>query len=426
MIRRLHRRVVGPLQEFLQTEAAGGTVLLLATALALALANLPTKETFFDVLEHELTLGFGDWAIRESVEAWVNDALMTIFFFVAGLEIKRELVEGELRDRRTAALPIMAALGGMVVPALVYTALNAGEPSLRGAGIPVATDIAFAVGVVILMGRRVPAGLKVFLLTLAIADDIGGIVVIALFYGTSISGPWLASAAIGILGIWAMRRVGVSAIWPYVIVGAWVWLATYESGIHATIAGVVLGLMTPVAPVKGRRIVHQLEHRLHPWSSYLVIPVFALANAGVDFGGGALDAALRSRVTWGVAAGLLVGKTVGVTATTMIAVRARIGRLPSGMTPRHVVGMGMLAGIGFTVALFVAQLSFPAHPEFLEHAKVGIFLGSLVSAAAGWLWLSTMARRAEEPATSSAEPGAAPEGHMTESRQKLDAESSPS
>lgn len=385
----IRRRIIRPVQEFLSTETAGGGVLLAATLLALALANLPVRDLYHDVLEYHLKIGLGDVAITETVEAWVNDALMTLFFFVVGLEIKRELVEGELRDPKTAALPVIAAGGGMVVPALIFAVLNLGDDTIRGWGIPVATDIAFAVGMLALLGRRVPGSLKIFLLTLAIADDIGGILVIALFYTETLSGPWLAGAVAGLLVIWGMQKAGVKSIAPYLVVGFGVWLATFESGIHATIAGVILGLMTPVAPVGGRRVLHKLEHRLHPWTSFAIIPIFALANAGLELSGEALGEAYRSRVTWGIILGLVVGKTIGVTAATLLAARFDLGRLPRAVTTRHVIGVGMLAGIGFTVALFIANLSFPStlHPELLENARVGVLTGSVVAAILGSLWL---------------------------------------
>lgn len=393
MIKKAAARITGPLQEFIALEASGGIVLLGGTAVALLLANLPTRDAFHDLLAHEIAVGVGDARIVESVEAWINDALMTLFFFVVGLEIKRETVEGELRDRRTAALPVLAAVGGMIVPALLYMVVNLGEPTLRGAGVPVATDIAFCVGVVALLGARVPPTLKVFLLTLAIADDIGGILVIAVFYSTSLSGPWLGAAAAGLLLVWALRRVGVAVIWPFVVVGLGIWVAMYESGVHATIAGVALGLLTPVEPTGGRKILHTLEHRLHPWSSLLVIPLFALANAGIELSSDAIGEAFSSRVTWGVILGLVVGKALGVSAATMLALRAGVGRLPAGLERRHILGVGLLAGIGFTVAIFVANISFPDQPTLLEDAKVGIFVASLLSAALATAWLLGVAPR---------------------------------
>lgn len=400
----IRSRILRPVQDFLQTEAAGGVVLLFATAAALAAANLPVSDTYHDVVGHELELGFGDASITETIGGWINSALMTLFFFVVGLEIKREIVEGELRDPKTAALPVIAAAGGMAVPALIYAVVNLGEPTIRGWGVPVATDIAFAVGIVVLLGRRIPPGLKIFLLTLAIADDIGGIVVIALFYTEALSGPWLGGAAAGLLVVWVMQKTGVALITPYVVVGLWVWVATHESGVHATIAGVTLGLMTPVAPVAGRRILHTLEDRLHPWSSYVAVPLFALANAGIDLSGSALGDALTTRVTWGVILGLVVGKILGVSLAVVVAVRAGVGRLPGAVTQSHVVGVAMLAGIGFTVALFIANLSFTEAPQTLEDAKVGVLFASVLAATAGFAWLSRLKLR-PDASTAQSSPG---------------------
>ena len=389
------RRVVRPVQEFLQTEAASGIVLLGATAAALALANLPFRDSYRDVLEWHLTIGIGDASITETLHGWVNDGLMTLFFFVVGLEIRRELAEGELRDPKTAALPVIGAAGGMALPALLYFVVNAGEPTARGWGIPMATDIAFAVGVVVLLGPRVPSALKVLLLTLAIADDVGGILVIAIFYTDALSGPWLGGAVAGVLVIWAMLKSGIRSIPPYVVLAGWIWVAAFESGIHPTIAGVTLGLMTPVARVRQRHILHQLEHRLHPWSSFVVIPLFALANAGIELGGDVIRDAFNARVTWGIILGLVVGKVLGVTLAIMAGVRAGIGRLPDAITTSHVVGMGLISGIGFTVAIFIANLSFKEDAAVLDQAKIGVVMASVLAAILGVLWLTRVAPRAD-------------------------------
>lgn len=395
MSRTAPKNLIRPLQEFLRTKTSGGAFLLAATVAALLLANLPTGDIYHDVLHHELRIAIGGFEIAEPVEAWINDALMTIFFFVVGLEIKRELVTGELRDPKTAALPVVAAAGGMLVPALLFTVVNIGEPTLRGWGVPVATDIAFAVGVLALLGKRVPSGLKIFLLTLAIADDIGGILIIALFYTESISGPWLGAAAAGMGVVFVMQKAGVRAILPYVVVGAVVWYAAFESGVHATIAGVTLGLMTPAGDFRGRDVLQTLEHRLLPWSSFLIVPVFALANAGIEISGESLGDAFTAPVTWGIILGLVVGKTVGISAATLLGQRLGLGRLPAAVRPAHIVGIGALGGIGFTVALFVARLSFTESAIFLEDAKMGILAASLVSAIVGSLWLIAVGRRDE-------------------------------
>ncbi len=375
------RRVLDPLREFLHEEAAGGIVLVLAAVAAVVWANSAFADSYDTFWGRDLTLGFGSFAVTEDLQHWVNDALMAIFFFVVGLEIKRELVQGELRDRRAAALPALAALGGVLVPALIFIAVADG-PALDGWGIPMATDIAFAIGVLALLGSRIPAGAKLLLLTLAIVDDIIAISVIAVFYTDTVAFGWLAGAAGGLLVVVAMSRLGVTAISPYVVVGAAVWLCTLESGVHATIAGVALGLLTPTGIVGKRDVLATLEHRLHPWSAFLIVPLFALANAGVDFSGGLLGRALGDSLTWAVAAGLVVGKIIGICLAVWICVRTGIGRLPKGVTRWHVAGVSALAGIGFTVSLFIADLAY-TDPALTQIAKVGIFAGSIIAALIG-------------------------------------------
>jgi NhaA family Na+:H+ antiporter len=382
------RRLVDPLKDFLHTEAAGGLFLLAATVVALGWANSPVATGYEGVWGRELTIGAGPLAVTEDLKHWVNDGLMAVFFFVVGLEIKREPVVGELRERRRASLPVLAAVGGVVVPAGIFLALNAGGAGARGWGIPMATDIAFAIGVLAVLGSRVPAGAKVFLLTLAIVDDILAITVIAVFYTSQLAVGWLAVAAGAMALVLVLRRLRVRAISAYVPIGVLVWLATLESGVHATIAGVALGLATPARPVGGRPVLEQLQHRLHPLSSYLVIPLFALANAGVPLGSDALGQAAGNPVAWGVALGLLAGKILGVAGTSLVAVRLRLGTLPDDLTMPHVLGLAALAGIGFTVSLFIAELAYPGS-ELVDLAKVGILAGSLASGLAGAALLAT-------------------------------------
>ena len=392
-------RFIAPLgEQFVSVEALSGVVLLLATAVALVWANSPWGDAYVSLWAYEITLGAGSLSISSTLGHWVSDGLMVLFFFVVGLEIKREVVEGELRDRGRARLPIAAALGGMIVPALVYLAWNPAGPAARGWGIPMATDLAFALGVLALLGSRVPRGLTVFLLTLAIVDDIGAIVVIAVFYSDGITVGWLGGAVAVVAGVVAMRLLGVRHPIFYVVPGVMLWLCVWESGVHATIAGVVLGLLTPAGVFRGRRVLDQLERRLHPWTSFLVVPVFALANAGVALGADALRVAASSPITWGVATGLIGGKIVGVVAVTAIGSRLRFGRLPDGVRFRQICGLGTVAGIGFTVSLFVAELSFAG--ARLEEAKIGILTASVVAAAIGAATLglfpapSSAARRA--------------------------------
>ncbi len=354
-----------------------------------------------------------------SLEAIVNDALMAIFFFVVGMEIKLELVNGQLRDKRQAALPAMAAIGGMVVPALLYFLLNTSSPESAGWGIPMATDIAFALGVVSLLGNRVPSSLKVFLLTLAIVDDIGAIVVIAVFYTTELSFTWLL-VALGLLAlVWLLREARVWFIPLYVVVGCFVWLAVFESGIHATIAGVCLGLLTPARPLQSKPgdeswlhqvfaddeteagaarraefeiretvpVAERLVNALHPFTSYMIIPIFALANAGIELSREGLADAASSSVTIGIVLGLVVGKIVGVSFFTWLAVRLGISSLPPGVRPGQILGIAAVAGIGFTVSIFITGLAFT--DELIQNdAKIGILVASFLAAIIGaaFLW----------------------------------------
>ncbi|MEM9466215.1 MAG: Na+/H+ antiporter NhaA [Actinomycetota bacterium] len=425
--RRLARRVGRPVREFLAIEAAGGMMLILATVVALLWANSPWSDSYRDFLDFHITLEFGTLlTIDESVEHWVNDGLMVIFFFVVGLEIKRELIGGELRDPRAAALPAVAALGGMIVPALIYFAINSGGPGADGWGIPMATDIAFAIGVVSLLGNRVPSAMKVFLLTLAIVDDIGAIAVIAIFYTSDVSVGWLLTA-IGLVGlVLLMKAARIWYIPLYVIVGVVLWFAVFESGVHATIAGVVLGLIAPAHPlrsyandetwhdcdedvhvgaaVSGRAtasvvrranfelreqvsVAERLQHTLHPFSSFLIIPIFALVNAGIEISSDSLSNAVRSEVTLGVVFGLIVGKFIGVSLFTWLAVRSGFFALPRGATFTHVLGLALIAGIGFTVSLFITGLAFDS-PDVIDDAKLGILAASTIAALVGSLVLS--------------------------------------
>jgi NhaA family Na+:H+ antiporter len=374
-------RFLPPLRdEFVSIEALSGIVLLSATVVALVWANV-AGDSYQDVWQQVLTIGAGDASISLDLQHWVNDGLMTIFFFVVGLEIKREVVDGELGDRRTAALPAIAALGGMIVPAGLYLALNVGGAGADGWGIPMATDIAFAIGVLALLGSRVSGGMKVFLLTLAIVDDIGAIVVIALFYSSGVSTSWLVGAAGVLAVIVVMRRVGFASPWWYVIPAIALWVAAEESGVHATIAGVALGLLTPAAPGPARGPLERIEPRLHPWSSFVVVPLFALANAGVVLTSDSLEAAAASSVAGGIVLGLVVGKTVGIAAFTALGLRLGWGRLPAGVRQLDVVALAAVAGIGFTVSLFVADLAFVGAP--LADAKVGILAASALAATLG-------------------------------------------
>ncbi len=427
--RRLARRIGRPMLHFLRIEAAGGVVMLVAAVVALVWANSPWRDSYYELLHSHVRLELGSvLALDEPLEAWINDALMVIFFFVVGLEIKRELVVGELRRPAAVALPAVAALGGMVVPAAIYAAFNAGGEGSAGWGIPMATDIAFAVGVLSLVGNRVPNSLKIYLLTLAIVDDIGAIVVIAIFYTDDLSLGWLL-AAVGIVLLLVLMRL--ARIWytpAYLLVGVVLWLAVFESGVHATIAGVVLGILAParpllsgstlddrvsrwfsgdeVSPPVARRasfevrervsVADRLDNLLHPWTSFLVVPVFALANAGVALSADALGDALRSPVTIGIVLGLVVGKLVGISSFSWLAVRLGLCSLPRGASWTKVIGVAGVAGIGFTVSLFITNLAFTA-ADLTDQAKVGILAASAVAALIGAAILRS-SRSAGEPA----------------------------
>jgi NhaA family Na+:H+ antiporter len=388
------RRVVDPLKEFLHAEAAGGIALAVAALIAVVWVNSPLAGSYNDLWSQELTLGGWQLSVTEDLQHWVNDGLMAVFFFVVGLEIKRELVTGELRDPRAAALPAVAALGGVVLPAAIFLAWTWDSNAARGWGIAMATDIAFAVGLLALLGSRVSPGAKLFLLTIAIVDDIIAISVIAAVYTDTVSLPWLLSAVGGLTVVVLLRRVGVGQIWPYVAIGGVVWACTLESGVHATIAGVLLGLLTPTGEVHGRDVLVTLEHRLHPWSAFVIIPLFALANAGVVLSGSALGEAVRSPLALGIASGLVVGKMLGISGATFLMLRLGWGVLPYGVHRAQIWGVAAVAGIGFTVSLFIADLAYD-DPALTEVAKIGIFAGSLLSGLIGAALLSRSRTSAE-------------------------------
>jgi NhaA family Na+:H+ antiporter len=412
-----------PLREFLATEAAGGTVLLLAASVALIWANSPWGGAYRALFSTEIAVGVGRWSLELSLHDWINDAAMTLFFLVVGLEIKRELVHGELRDLRAAAVPLIGAAGGMLVPALIYLAVNAGHPGSEGWGVPVATDIAFAVGVLAVLGAgRAPPGLRLLLLTLAVADDVGGIIVIAVAYADGVELPHLGLAVAALACTLVARRWG--APWLVLPLAVVAWLATQASGIHATIAGVGLAMLTPASPERPGRVtaewadeldrdpttdelkqlwylagsalspVERLEHRLHPYTSFLVAPAFALANVGVRFGEVSFSGDGAVRVALGAGIGLVVGKLLGVTGAMWLAVRSGVGRLPSDVTWRHVVGGGFVAGIGFTVSLFIGAIAF-TDDALREVATVSVLAGSVASALLATAWLTVVARRSE-------------------------------
>ncbi len=437
----LMERVLGPFQRFFATAAAGGIVLLACTAVALAWANSPWAESYHHLWEAPVTIGAPGVGRTMSLHHWVNDGLMAVFFFLVGLEIKREVLVGELATRRTAALPVVAALGGMVVPALLYVAVNAGGAGATGWGIPMATDIAFALGILALLGDRAPSGLRVFLAALAIADDLGAVLVIALFYTSAID--WVALGAAGrvFAALLALNRAGVRRPLAYALLGVAMWAGMLASGVHATIAGVLLALAVPArtriseeeflaraerslaafraADEPGRSVLtnrgHQealqaiedaadaaqaplqrMEHALHGFVAFLVMPIFALANAGVPLAGG-VGEALRSPVSLGVALGLVIGKPFGITVASWLAVRAGAADLPAGVGWRHIHAAGWLGGIGFTMSLFVAGLAF-VNPAVLDTAKLGVLGASTIAGLVGYTLLRGGARAASTQA----------------------------
>lgn len=428
-----------PVQRFLQVEAAGGIALLAMAVVALVWANLPFGESYETFWTSVFRVELGPAHLELTLREAVNDGLMVLFFFVIGLEIKREFVRGDLRDPRTAVLPVLAAVGGVLAPAAIYLAFNAGGPAGHGWAVPVATDIAFSVGVLSLLGRRVPLGARLFLLTLAVADDIIGILVIAVFYSRGIDPIWLAGAAACLAATWVANRAGIRALPFYGLVAFGAWLCLHQSGVHAALTGVAIAALTPAssyytdpeyrsraqavlggynrearAPHGEERLddnalalaavaresvppLDRLERALHPWSSFLVAPIFALANSGIRFAGLDLAEAITHPVTLGVAVGLLVGKVTGISAFTWLVVRLGWGRLPRGTGWRHVLGLATVAGIGFTVSLFVAAIAF-TDPLVADRAKLGIFAGSLTAGILGYLALRSLPpAAADEP-----------------------------
>ncbi len=420
-------RIVRPFQDFAHKQSSGGILLIAATAVALVWANSPLGESYAGLWHTKLTVGVGEFSVSKDLTHWINDGLMAVFFLVVGLEIKREVLVGELSSVRSAALPVVAAVGGAVVPALIYVAINAGTEGAAGWGIPMATDIAFALGVLALLGERAPVALKVFLTALAIVDDIVAVLVIAFFYTSEISWGALGVGAVFLVALVVANLIGVGRTLVYALLGMGLWLCFLLSGIHATIAGILLAFTVPAssfinpgaflergryvldrfekAGEKGEHVLtnderqaalhalnratyklepplHELEHTLHPWVVFAIMPLFALANAGVPLGGGIADA-IASPVALGVMAGLVVGKQLGVTLFAWLAVKSGLSELPVGIGWRHVYGASWLAGIGFTMSLFITDLAF-SDGALVDAAKLGILVASLIAGIVGW------------------------------------------
>ena len=421
---RLARMLARPVEKFLHVEASSGIILLVTAVIALVWANSPWASTYEHLLHTPISLGFGEHAFTQTVHFWINDILMVVFFFVVGLEVRRELFEGELSTSRRAALPVAAALGGILVPAAIYLSINAGSPTIDGWGVPMATDIAFAIGVLALLGPRVPVALRVLLLALAIIDDIGAILVIALFYSSGIALIGFAIAGLGIAIVIVMQWVGVRNPFLYVAPGILVWAGILHAGIHPTIAGVILGLLTPVRSWFGHegfvaetdRALHSLrskaasaedprellpdlerinlarreavppvtriEAALHPWVAFGIMPLFALANAGVSLGGLSDELSGATGIALGVGLGLVVGKPLGIVAFSWLAVRFGLASLPRGVSWAGVLVVGCVAGIGFTMALFIGALAF-SDPSMLAITKIAVLVASATAGAVG-------------------------------------------
>jgi NhaA family Na+:H+ antiporter len=437
---RAFTRVLTPFDEFIHRQTTSGLLLLGTAIIALLLANGFAAEAYQHFIHTPTAISIGSWNISMSLHHWVNDGLMTLFFFVVGMELKREMLVGELADLRQAALPIIAAIGGMVMPALIYLAINPEGDAARGWGIPMATDIAFAVGALVLLASRVPKALITFLVALAIADDLGAVLVIALFYTQQLELHWLAVSAVLVLLLFVLNFAGIRRVLPYFGVGAVLWYALLQSGVHATLAGVLCAFAVPARPkydpalfsarikelmgrfdashrqggnimtneklysvvqalergVQGVQTpLQRLEHGWHLPVAFLVIPVFALFNAGIPLHFGELGATLAHPVMLGVLLGLLLGKFIGISAACWLALRLGIGQLPSGTRFSQIAAVSVLGGIGFTMSIFIAELGFAQQPEFLLMAKTGVLLASLLAGLAGFIWLWWLGRKNE-------------------------------
>jgi NhaA family Na+:H+ antiporter len=389
---RIAYTLLHPVNRLLKHDAITGLLLLAAGVIALAWANSPWSASYAALWETPLQIGAGSGTIQVSLQFVVNDVLMAIFFFAIGLEVRRELHNGELSSIRRAALPVFAAVGGMIVPAAIYLAI-AGARVPHGWGVPVATDIAFAIGILALLGNRVPPSLRILLLALAIIDDIGAILIIAVFYSQGVAMHGIALALAGMAAILILQRFGMRASVGYVVPAVLIWVGIYEAGVHPTIAGVIVGLMTPAVAWEGREQVapaERIEHALHPWVNFAIMPIFALANAGVDFRGIELTV---PTLAVGVALALVVGKPAGVMLASMLAVRLRLAALPSDLGWRGVALVAVLAGIGFTMALFIAQLAFAGQSDLHRIAKLAVLVGSAIAALAALALGSVLYRR---------------------------------
>ena len=439
-------RVLSPLEEFIHRQTTSGVLLMLCAVAALYLANSQWSAAYTHFLQLKFSIGVEGFQLSKSLHHWINDGLMTLFFFVVGLELKREILVGELADPKQALLPIIAALGGMLMPAVIYMAMNPSGHTFDGWGIPMATDIAFALGALALLGKRVPKNLLTFLVALAIVDDLGAVMVIALFYTDTLNLTALAIVIVMLALLISLNRGGVRATLPYLLLGIVLWIAMLKSGVHATLAGIFLAFTIPMRPkYDPKRFLAQihdmvehiqqayrrepniilndelrsrvqaledgvhlvqapaqsLEHRLHLPSAYLVIPIFSLANAGVPIDWSSLGSIITHPVSAGIIAGLVLGKLLGIAGFTWLAVKLRLTSLPQGLNFKHITGVALMGGIGFTMSIFIAELGFTHHAEDLLMAKTGILLASLIAGVSGfiWLYLSSEKKQPETAAT---------------------------
>ena len=387
-------KAFGRIQEFIRLETSGGIILMIAAVLAMIIANSPLATAYDAILGTYIKVGIGSFEIAKPAILWINDGLMAIFFFLVGLEIKREVLAGELSSFDKAILPIMAAIGGMAVPGLIYAIINWGTPeNLNGWAIPTATDIAFALGILALIGSRAPVALKIFLLAIAIIDDLGAIVIIAVFYTSQLSINALTISMLGFAVAIVLNRMGIQRTAPYLLVGIVMWVFVLKSGVHATLAGVLIALTIPLkSKNEDEALLYKMEHGLHPWVAFLILPIFAFANAGVNFTGIGIDDLLQP-LTLGIAVGLFLGKQIGVFLATWIGVKSGIARLPENVTWRHVYGVACLTGVGFTMSLFIGSLAFGAADE-MNAVRLGVVLGSVLSGLFGYVLLKSAAPKA--------------------------------
>ena len=424
--------LLSPLEEFIHRQTTSGILLMLCAVAALFIANGPWSEAYHHILKMNFTIGVEGFQLSKSIHHWINDGLMAVFFFVIGLELKREILVGELADPKQAMLPIIAAIGGMVVPVAIYMFINPEQPMFDGWGIPMATDIAFALGTLALLGKRIPANLLTFLVALAIVDDLGAVVVIALFYTETISIPALSTAIFIMALLLVLNLGGIRRTLPYMLLGIILWIAMLKSGIHATLAGIFLAFTIPMRPKydPGRFLSHindmieqiksaykkddniikndelrsrvkalgdgvqlvqapaqVLEHKMHLPSAYLIIPIFSLANAGIPIDWSSIGSIITHPVSVGITAGLVLGKLLGIAGFSWIAVKLGVTVLPHGLNFKHIIGVGLMGGIGFTMSIFIAELGFAGFPEELLMAKTGILLASLIAGISGFIWL---------------------------------------